>query len=199
MIRFAQVFCLLSVKNDKKLPSGKIENPIIGAARALDITKRTGYEWFKNPIVTTEIKRILTTAEMKAGMNPETVLTELSLIAISDIGNYFEKEGENGLKMKNLLDLDPVHRRAIKKVKHTRKVTTTGEGETLKTVEENYYEYDLWDKMNALEKLAALHKLIQGAGENADEPGGNVIIMLPQNRFSGKAIDTEYKEVSDNK
>jgi len=97
--------------------------------------------------------------------------------------------------VRNLLAMDPIHRRAIKKVKHTHKVTIIGEGPEAKRVEENYYEYDLWDKMNALEKLAALHKLIQGAGEHADEPGGNVIIMLPPNRFSGKVIDTEYKEI----
>jgi len=197
MMQFAQLFCLFSVKNTERSKNNRqIARPTYKASKAMGISQYTGEQWIKNPIVTAEIKRILTTAEMKAGMNPESVLTELSLIAISDTGKYFEKEGEDGLKVRNLLDMDPIHRRAIKKVKHTRKVTTTGEGESLKTVEENYYEYDLWDKMNALDKLAALHKLIQGAGENADKPGDNVIIMLPQNRFSGKAIETTYKDVS---
>lgn len=53
------------------------------------------------------------------------------------------------------------------------------------------------DKIRALGILAQHFNLVGDTDKgNANDPGGNVIIMLPQNRFSGKAIDTEYKEVS---
>ena len=194
MKTFAAAYCLYLLKKPKSKEDVRRK-----AAERVGISHHTALTWLAHPIVRQEIARLVREAEYEAGLTPQRVLRELAIIASSTIGDYFDPDGVDGIKLKPIHELSYAGA-AVRKIKHTRKTITTGVGENAKTVVENYYEYELWDKMRALELLAQFHKLIKGGDQGLEGP--RVILQIPINGAeSAVAIDqsrqvaAEYEEI----
>lgn len=198
MIQFAQLFCLFSVKNTESSKTGnkRIACPTIRASKAMGISHDTGEKWIQHPVVRAEIKRRMQQAADKVGGTAEKLLEEICRIAYSDIADYFDKDGVDGLKLKPLHDMG-VERRAIKTIKHDQTIRTIGEGEGAIREVTNRYEYQMWDKLKAIDILAQFHKIING-GDGGGGHRPTVMLVLPDN--SGKqhisgAVDADFSEV----
>lgn len=200
MIRFATLYCLYSAKNTECSKTGnkRIACPTIRASKKMGISHDTGEMWIKHPIVRAEIARRIEQANKKVGGTVDQLLEEVCLIAYSDIANYFEKDGVDGLKLKQLHEMGP-ERRAIKTIKHDQTIRTIGEGEGAIREVSNKYEYQMWNKMDAIDILAEFHKVIRGKGEGSGEKP-TVMLVLPDNsgqkQING-AVDAEFSEVEE--
>jgi hypothetical protein len=172
---FANAYLVLMIKYGP-------EHGVTEAGKLMGVTKQAAYNWFKEPIVKEILKTKVEAALLKYLKSPDDVLSEAACIAFSDVGNYFEKDIEGLLKIK---DLDKMgdNRRAIKSFKCDRQ--TKGEGED-KVVTE-HIECEMWNKVDCLKALMMYHKLINAkqndGGWDNNEP--QVIVYLPDNGYGG--------------
>jgi hypothetical protein len=84
-----------------------------------------------------------------SGKSGSDILKELALVGFFDIKDIFVPDGE-GIKLLNVLDMGQFSR-GIKKIKHTQR-TYYGDDGVINYVEDKY-EYELWDKLQALRLL----------------------------------------------
>lgn len=120
----------------------------------------------------------------------ERVLKELELIGFFDIKDLFEhgtgsNTGENTIKMKNVMEMG-YQSRAIKKIKHEQRSVYGADGEIVAVVDK--YEYELWDKLKALEMLGNNLRLFDPdqARDNKDNRELLPRIYLPDNGKGGQ-------------
>jgi hypothetical protein len=182
---FANAYLVLMIKYSP-------EKAALEAGKILNVGKTASYAMLKDPIVTEILKSKIETALLKYQKSPDDVLHEAAVIAFSDIADYFEKDSDGSLKIKDLHSM-PECRKAIKSIKHKQKITTFGENSENRTVE-NEYEYEMWSKTDMIKALMMYHKLInakQNDGAN-DLNEANVVIYLPDNGYGG---DTPIKGV----
>jgi hypothetical protein len=159
------------------------ENAMIQAGYPVNRARKEWYKLSKTKKAKDFLSKKINDALKLYNKNADDVLQEIALIAFSDPGNLFIKADKSGVALKNILEMGP-ERRAIKKIKHTQRITdlgkSNGEGDAPKLVE-NVYEYEMWSKPDALKVLAEHHKII-GAQNNG---GGNTVILpllyLPDN------------------
>lgn len=122
----------------------------------------TGTKLLKTKKAKDFIEKRIAHALRKYRWEADDVLSEMALIASSDIGNYFIQTSD-GLSVNNLLEMGP-ERRAIKKIKCIR--TITGEGENKKV--EDRIELELWSKDKMLELLGRYHDIF-GESDKGDQ------------------------------
>jgi hypothetical protein len=151
------------------------------ACDALRVHINTGYRLSEDPVVVAEIERLEGLALARHGKTVNEVLDEVTTIAFSRMRDYFSKETGQILPVHEMGDGD----RAIKRVRH--KVVDRADGSR-----ENHYEYEMWDKLKALEVLAEFHKIIKRGVDDVD-PGERVILVLPDN--SGPEIEDQSREI----
>lgn len=121
----------------------------------------------------------------KYSKNADNVLNELVLMAFSDIGNYFYRDDNGSVIMKDILQMG-AERRAIKKIKHKQHIVKMEDGQEVVT---NEYEYELWDKKGSLELLGKYHKLfVDSLQPQQDGNAKGPVVYLPDNGKGGKAI-----------
>ncbi len=120
----------------------------------------------------------------------ERVLKELELIGFFDIKDLFEhgsgpNTGKNTIKMKSILEMGH-QSRAIKKIKHEQKTCFGADGEVVAVVDR--YEYELWDKLKALELLGSNVRLFDPKEDDSKRDLSEVLprIYLPDNGKSGQ-------------
>lgn len=137
-----------------------------------------------NLMATDQAKGFLANLLVKPTRTAERVLDELELLAFSDPANYFEDDEKEGLQLKMLHKMDAC-RRSIKKIKHTKSETIIGDERYV----ENKYEYELWDKVKALERLGEYFKLFNDRrADDSDNPDNRPRVYLPDNGKGGKAV-----------
>jgi len=100
------------------------------------------------PILAEEIKKRIEKAEISSQM----ILRELARVAFSDIRDVMSWGATGGVKIKPSDELEEGAARAIESVTET--ITTTESGTTIRR------EVKLHSKMNALEKLAKIFKML---------------------------------------
>jgi len=100
------------------------------------------------PILAEEIKKRIEKAEISSQM----VLRELARVAFSDIRDVMSWGATGGVKIKPSDELEEGAARAIESVTET--ITTTESGTTIRR------EVKMHSKMNALEKLAKVFKML---------------------------------------
>ncbi|MBE3088083.1 MAG: terminase small subunit [Chloroflexi bacterium] len=192
---FATLFCLYSVKKPERSDSPRrAKCATILAANAMGLSVATAEDWIKHPIVRSEIAKRIDSANKRAGGTVNQLLDEVCLVAYSDIANYFEKDGIDGLKLKQLHEMGP-ERRAIKTIKHDQTIRTIGEGEGAIREVNNKYEYQMWDKMKAVDILAEFHKVIRGGSEGNNEKPTVMLVLPNNNRKQIMAEEAEFTEV----
>jgi hypothetical protein len=175
---FANAYLVLMVKYSP-------EKATIEAGKILNVGKNAAYTMLKNPVVTEILKTKIEATLLKYKKSPDDVLHEAAVIAFSDPADFFEKDSDGSLKIKDLHSM-PECRRAIKSIKHKRKITTFGDNSENRTVEDDY-EYEMWSKTDMIKALMMYHKLInakQNEGSN-DNGEANVVIYLPDNGYGG--------------
>ena len=89
---------------------------------------------------------------------PGRVARELALIAFADMRDYVQVDEAGAVKPLGFDDLKPDRSKVIKKIREKRKILQT-KGESEDIVLEDTFEFELWDKLEALEfgaKLAGL-------------------------------------------
>ena len=145
---------------------------------------KRGSELLQKPLAKAFLEQHTRQVMAKYDKTADDVLKEMVLMAFSDIGNYFEPDGEDGIKLKNVLKMGK-ERRAIKKIKHKQTITKIDETEII----HNEYDYELWDKQKALRDLGEFHKLFNRDNKPAgDETIKGPVIVLPDNGKGGKAV-----------
>ena len=119
----------------------------------------------------------------KLRISTEKVLRELALIGFSDIGEILDFSGEQ-IRLKSAREIDRHARKSIKSFK----TKTTQKGEEF-VVQEN--EFQLWDKLAALEKIAKHINLYEQL-----EPIDVILAMLPPKAREAvrQAIEAEAGE-----
>lgn len=103
----------------------------------------------------------------KADISSQMILRELARVAFSDIRDVMSWGASGGVKLKASDELDEGAARAIESVTET--ITTTEAGTTIRR------EVKMHSKMNALEKLAKIFKML-----SADTNTININNMGPQ-------------------
>jgi hypothetical protein len=91
-------------------------------------------------------------AAAKLGITPEKVLTELALVAFSDMAEYVTIEDGGKVTPKTITQLSNGASRVIKKIREKRSIRQTSDdsGDILC---DDTFEFELHDKMGALDKL----------------------------------------------
>lgn len=142
----------------------------------------------KNEVFNKIVKIFTEKALTKGGKD---IIKELELVGFFDIKDLFEygtgtNTGENTIKMKNVLEMGD-RSRNIKKIKHTQRTCFSADGEVVAVVDT--YEYELWDKLKALELLGNALRLFDPAEDNSKENLKELLprIYLPDN---GKGSQT---------
>ena len=175
---FANAYLVLMIKYGP-------ESGVREAGKMMGVKRAQAYKWFEEPVVKEIIKTNVEKALLKYMKSPDDVLHEAAIIAFSDIADYFEKDNDGSLKIKDLHSMGTC-RKAIKFIKHKQKIIISGENDEIRTVE-NDYEYEMWNKTDMLKALMQYHKLIN-AKQNEGANGlneANVVIYLPDNGYGG--------------
>ena len=183
---FANAYLVLMIKYGP-------EHGVVEAGKTMGITRAAAYTWFKEPVVKEIIKTNVEKALLKYMKSPDDVLYEAAIIAFSDISDYFEKDADGSLKIKDLHQMGTC-RKDIKSIKHKQKITTSGENNEIRVVE-NEYEYEMWNKTDMIKALMMYHKLInarQNDGSN-NLTTNNVLFYLPDNGFNDDKPQTDVK------
>ncbi len=143
-----------------------------------------GYATKSKGMVTSEAAKLLAVPEVQAYLqykinevldrnqievNKDRVIRELNRLAFSNIGQVMqwttdEATGEVTLKVRDSTELTPEELATIKKIKVTRRVTRTKDGDEYSTTT---MELEQHDKMSALQVLANAAHLIKGDKPNA--------------------------------
>lgn len=85
-----------------------------------------------------------------AGFTDKNIFRELAIISFSDLRRFIDEDG----KLKNLSELSPLKiSKAVKKIKHTVNLNTVTGIETTRT------EYELYDKLTALNMVIGIKGL----------------------------------------
>lgn len=140
----------------------------------------------KNEAFNTIVKIFTEKSISKSGQD---VLRELELIGFFDIKDLFEhgsgpNTGENTIRMKNVLEMGD-RSRNIKKIKHEQRTVYGADGEVVAVVDK--YEYELWDKLKALEMLGNNLRLFdQDQARDRDNTELLPRIYLPDNGKGGQ-------------
>lgn len=141
----------------------------------------------KNEAFNTIVKIFTEKSISKSGQD---VLRELELIGFFDIKDLFEygtgqNTGPDSIKMKNILEMGKESRN-IKKIKHEQKSVFGADGEIVAVVDK--YEYELWDKMKALEMLGNNLRLFDHDQARQDKDNKELLprIYLPDNGKCGQ-------------
>lgn len=114
------------------------------------------------PAVVKKISELRESTDKANIMKAESVLTELSHVASSDIRELFDSEGQ----LKRTAELPTKTARAVKSVKIL--VRNGPPDENGKTTQEFVHEITFWDKIAALDKLAKYHGIL--ADRPVDDP-----------------------------
>lgn len=113
---------------------------------------RMGRQMMLRPHVRAEIQAARYAQSLRTRVKADGVLLEISRIANSDIYDLFDPD-TNLLRSPGRIPMDT--RRCIQSVKVSReRRTTVRRGSTETTVRDSIIEYRLWDKNNALGRLA---------------------------------------------
>lgn len=141
----------------------------------------------KNVAFNTIVKNFTEKAMTKTGTD---IIKELELVGFFDIKDLFEhgtgsNTGENSIKMKNVLEMGD-RSRNIKKIKHEQKTVFGADGEVVAVVDK--YEYELWDKLKALELLGNALRLFTPDQSEKDKDNKELLprIYLPDNGKGGQ-------------
>jgi hypothetical protein len=184
LLAFANAYIVLMIKHGPDKGAGE-------AAKAMGISTTAAYNWLKTDVVREIIKEKTEKALLKYLKTPDDVLSEVALIAFSDMKDYFEKDKSGSLILKDIHSMGD-NSRVIKKLKHNQRIIPQKDAES---IVENEYEYEMCSKVDCLKILAQFHKLIMAKqNEDREDPNNqaNVIIYLPDNGFGG---DTPIKGV----
>jgi len=161
-------------------------SPVDSAAKAMNISTSIAYKWIQHPVVIAEIKRRVEAAMVRHGRTADELLDEVCALGYTRMGDFFERKPDGSLVLKDIDKMGDADK-AIRKVKQ--KVVERGEGED--KVVETFYEYEMWDKLEALKILAQFHRII---GERSDMGGRpRITLVLPDN--SGPVLEDRSKEI----
>lgn len=124
----------------------------------------------KQPKVTACLKRLDLARCARLDLSVDRIVEEETSIAFSDVGFLFD---EDGLSPLSPAELPPEVRRAISGVEVKEKTVhlTSPEGEPMGTEVKRFYKYSLWNKGQALERLAKI-KGIFAAEKHSHEVSG---------------------------
>lgn len=144
----------------------------------------------ENPEVWQIVDTIVAQKLEESGIRADAVLSELGLLAYSDITNVVTWNQFGGAQLRAVEDLPPEVRRTIKKVK-TKIVQRGGTGDD-DPIFETTVEVELHDKLSALNSLTRVLKMVsdartslaqqeeaQGAGPLEEEQPQRVIAFFP--------------------
>lgn len=126
--------------------------------------------------VKARIDQLMTRAENKAVMSAADVLSELSLLGRTDMAQFVTVQKNGAIQVRPFDTLPPSASRCIRKIKQktVRKMDALNpEGAPL---EECTTEFELWDKVAALDKLGRHHDLFDGDDDPDDDGDVNINI-----------------------
>jgi hypothetical protein len=89
----------------------------------------------------------------KAGFSVESIAKELALLGFSDIANHLTIDDEGAMQMLSIEEMGK-HSKAVKKVKEKTVITESKDGNEL--YKTSQVEYELHDKLGALEKAICI-------------------------------------------
>ena len=120
--------------------------------------------------------------KMQRAFSPAFLTRELKLIAAQDMADFIQVDAQGSVKPKGFDELKPGRSRIIKKIKEKRRILSKEDGDTIL---EDTFEFELHDKIRALEmgaELAGLKNKNLDISLHTDKP--ILIISKPSN---GKA------------
>ena len=145
------------------------------------------------PVAKKYLESKLNTALKKYNHTSDDVLAELAVITFFDPADIFVETENKSVVLKNIFEMQPTARRAIKKIKHKQTVRRDKNGEELGI--ENEYEYDFYNKVDAAKILAEYHKIIKSP-EKALDPNKEIrraLIYLP-NDNRNDVVDGDFTD-----
>lgn len=166
--------------------------------------KRAGYVVKNDHLAAVEGARLLTNPDVAAAIsaaqaklakklevNAESVLREYCRIAFSDIGQVFDDSGQ----IQAVKDIPEDARRAVSSIKVRRVIEGSGDdAEEIETV-----EFKLWDKLNALEKLAKhlglLKDQVELTGPNG-KPVQITVVEVIRESSSGQSLPSPEQQAN---
>lgn len=144
-----------------------------------------GSELLRKTSVKAAIRKELKKRARRLQISADKVLREYAIIGFSDIGHILDFTGDE-IRLKPAKEIDLYARRAIKSFKV--KTTSKGSGDDKETINES--EFQLWDKLSALDKISKHIGLYDG------EITLDAILMLFPERIreaARKAIEAEIR------
>jgi phage terminase small subunit len=121
------------------------------------------------PNIKARIAALMGKAESKAVMAAAEVLEELSLLGRTDMAQFVDVDDSGLVKVRAFADMGPGATRCIRKIKEKRVIRQTP-GDSEDMVLESTLEFELWDKLGALDKLGRHHDLFEGDEADPEKP-----------------------------
>ena len=121
---------------------------------------RIGAENMQKPAITSKINEKMRSHLRKLEEEGLDVLRELAILASSDMPDYVRIDEDGNMQIKSFDELKGKSSKAIKSIKQ-KTVTrqTKGADGEMEPITETTVEFQLWDKVKALELLGKYHKL----------------------------------------
>lgn len=114
-----------------------------------------------------EVSRLMNEREKRTEITIDKVLRELAICGFTDIRNYLDVNAAGLVKVKNLEGLPPEMTRAIKKIKQ--RTTIRHEPGGGAKIQDAHLEFELYDKMVALDKIGNHLGMFNKKESEADE------------------------------
>lgn len=123
------------------------------AAKKAGYSEDTAYSQGQRLLKNAEIKAAIEERLSDVEVTTSRILIELSKIAYADMEDFGSVEEGGSFQAKSFDQLEPGASRAIKKIKEKRKLLSSGEGEGDNVILDSQYEFELHDKLKAIELL----------------------------------------------
>ena len=152
----------------------------------------SGVRLLQNPKSQEFLSRYREKALKKYSKTADDVLSEVALIAFSDL-NCFFKQGDNGLAIPKTLKEMGEYSKCVKRIKQFRREHYNDAGEI--THVDSTFDLELYDKLKAQAMLSMHHGI--GKVDQSNDGGTQALpqILLPDNGRTGKvAVFVEYGE-----
>lgn len=157
---------------DEYIESGNATQAAIHAGYSPKTAGSQGHELLKNPEIARLVKQRVKEASARADVTVGRVLSELALLAFSDIGEVLDFSGAQP-RLRPANEIPPRARRLLSSIKVKRYVE--GQGDDAQPVEVT--EFRLWSKDAALKNLGKYLKMFVDRTEVTGKDGAPLLGM----------------------
>ena len=148
----------------------------IRAGYATKSARQIASELLTFPHIKARIAELMAKAESKAIMSAAEVLSELSLLGRTDMAQFVTVQKNGAIQVRPFDTLPVAASRCIRKIKQKTVRKVNFEDPEGAPLEECTTEFELWDKVAALDKLGRHHDLFDGDDDPDDDGDVNISI-----------------------